>query len=383
MLEGFEDRIRIRIAAQAGRVAQVEVLSTRKVRACRILEGRELSDAVECVPRLFSVCGTAQLLAARTACEQAVGYVPDPGVPARRRVRLLAETLREHCRTVMVDWSALLGETPQVVDFIAVQQALQDLQRHPMQESAREATLQPAVTKLRKAVYEPLVLEALPLADEDRLRAWAGAGRSPAARLFRWVLETGIADFGRSDVEVLPVFGPSDLSAVLSADEDGEFVARPSWQGRVYETGPLARMRHYPLVAELFERYGNGLLTRLAARLVELLELPERIMAELPSLPDTLQDMEPSALDMANGTGVGLAVVEAARGRLVHRVEAVAGKVARYQILAPTEWNFHPDGALVRGLLGARVEDAAIFRRHASLLVAALDPCVGYEVTVQ
>lgn len=383
MLNGLEDRIHIRIAAQRGRVAQVEVLSTRKVQACRILEGRELNDAVDCVPRLFSVCRTAQLLAAQTACEQAVGYIPSSGVRALRNVRLLAETLREHCRTVMVEWPAILDETPRAVDFISVQQALQDLQRHLTPEPAIGATLEAAVTRLRKAVHEPLAMEVFPLADEVGLRAWAEAGRSPAARLFRWALETGIADFGRSDVEVLPVLGPSDLSAVLSADEDGEFIARPSWQGRVYETGPLARMRDYPLVAELFERYGNGLLTRLAGRFVELLELPEHIMPELRNLPGTLQGMEPSALDMADGTGVGLAVVEAARGRLVHRVEAVAGKVARYQILAPTEWNFHPDGALVRGLLGARVEDAAIFRRHASLLVAALDPCVAYEVKVQ
>ncbi len=382
MFKGLEDRIHIRIAAQAGRVAQVEVLSTRKVRASRILAGRELSDAVDCVPRLFSVCRTAQLLAAQTACEQAVGYVPSPGVRLLRRVRLLAETLQEHCRTVMVDWPTMLGETPRAVDFISVHQTLQDLQRHLTQEPAMGATLEAAVTKLRKAVYGPLAMEALPLVDEVRLRAWAEAGCSPAARLFRWVLETGIADFGSSDVEVLPALGPSDLSAVLSADEDGEFVARPSWQGCVHETGPLARMRHYPLVTALFERYGNGLLTRLAARLVELLELPEHIMAELLHLPGALQGIEPSTLDMANGTGIGLGVVEAARGRLVHRVEAVEGKVVRYQILAPTEWNFHPDGALVRGLLDARVEDATVFLRHASLLVAALDPCVAYEVTV-
>ena len=48
--------------------------------------------------------------------------------------------------------------------------------------------------------------------------------------------------------------------------------------------------------------------------------------------------------------GVGLGQVQAARGLLVHRVAIRAGRVADYRILAPTEWNFHPQGAAALGL---------------------------------
>src|SRR5690606_20191461 len=104
-----------------------------------------------------------------------------------------------------------------------------------------------------------------------------------------------------------------------------------------------ARMHDHPLLTgALLARYGNGLLTRLAARLLELLALPQR-MGELLNGPKLEREIRQSGY--GNGTGIGLGVVEAARGRLVHRVEAVDGKVVCFQILAPTEWNFHPEGA--------------------------------------
>jgi Ni,Fe-hydrogenase I large subunit len=77
---------------------------------------------------------------------------------------------------------------------------------------------------------------------------------------------------------------------------------------------------------------------------------------------------------------VGIGVVEAARGRLVHRVEVVASRVTRYQILAPTEWNFHPQGTLVQSLVGMRVEGLDELYRQVRLIVSALDPCVAYEL---
>jgi len=50
-------------------------------------------------------------------------------------------------------------------------------------------------------------------------------------------------------------------------------------------------------------------------------------------------------------------------------------------VLAPTEWNFHPAGPLVRALTGFRPGAdalAAITRR-----AAAFDPCVALRVAVE
>jgi Ni,Fe-hydrogenase I large subunit len=64
----------------------------------------------------------------------------------------------------------------------------------------------------------------------------------------------------------------------------------------------------------------------------------------------------------------------------VHWVRLTEGQVDDYRILAPTEWNFHPDGALAAGLLGLPAD--ADLASLARLLVDAIDPCVESSVEV-
>jgi coenzyme F420-reducing hydrogenase alpha subunit len=91
---------------------------------------------------------------------------------------------------------------------------------------------------------------------------------------------------------------------------------------------------------------------------------------------------EPDPVNGGTHSGVGLAQVEAARGRLVHRVELEHDGVRRYRILAPTEWNFHPAGAAAQGLMHLPAEEPEVLRRLAALLINAVDPCVGYDLRV-
>ena len=59
-----------------------------------------------------------------------------------------------------------------------------------------------------------------------------------------------------------------------------------------------------------------------------------------------------------------------------------SARVARYRIVAPTEWNFHPCGALAAGLRGLPVTNEAQLRRRASWLIGALDPCVAWRLEI-
>ena len=78
----------------------------------------------------------------------------------------------------------------------------------------------------------------------------------------------------------------------------------------------------------------------------------------------------------------GAFAVETARGLLLHRARVHDECVVDYQIVAPTEWNFHPDGALVRGLVGVAAADPAELLRRARLDVHSLDPCVACRVGI-
>ena len=73
--------------------------------------------------------------------------------------------------------------------------------------------------------------------------------------------------------------------------------------------------------------------------------------------------------------------MQTARGMLLHHVRIESGRVAEYWIVAPTEWNFHPQGALT-GLIGLREGNAARLTETAMLFVLSLDPCVEFEIEV-
>jgi hypothetical protein len=224
-------------------------------------------------------------------------------------------------------------------------------------------------TALTAALAQLGVPPPAALADPPSFARWQDRDDGALSRLFRRLGDQ--AAFGRSAFRPLDA-GHDVWVADALVDRGDGFAAAPCLPEGPAETGPLARQRRQALVADLLERHGNGILTRMAARLVELAGLPERIGRALAG----------EALDgwvgvMPRGAGIGHAAVECARGRLHHLV-ALEGDIVRgYTVLAPTEWNFHPEGALVSGLLGQPADGPV------GLLVAALDPCAECTLSVE
>ncbi|MGL6109881.1 MAG: nickel-dependent hydrogenase large subunit, partial [Rubrivivax sp.] len=109
--------------------------------------------------------------------------------------------------------------------------------------------------------------------------------------------------------------------------------------------------------------------------------VPARFVARLRELALLLAGRGGVALGAtALADGSGLAWVENARGLLVHRLRLVQGRTADYRIVAPTEWNFHPDGALPVALRDTPAHDLESLRRRTRVLVDSLDPCVACTV---
>ena len=57
--------------------------------------------------------------------------------------------------------------------------------------------------------------------------------------------------------------------------------------------------------------------------------------------------------------------------------------IADYRIVAPTEWNFHPQGVFVREALATPPMPAADRQRRLRALALALDPCVAVSWQVE
>lgn len=369
------------------RVERVDVASSRLIDASRVLAGRDPAQVLGILPALFSLCGTAQGLAGLAAAEQALGIAAPPAQRMARRVMALVELMAEQAAGMLRDWPDFLDE-------------------HPDAEAIKP--LRPLIVATRKALYPDgdwtspgggrLSPDLRAVADvlqrlggclerlldgpvEERLdsltdfRAWIARGRALPARLLHRLEEDGLSEFGAAAIEWMPERGPADLADRLAGDADGAYRAHPDFDGHPMETGALSRRRAHPLIAALIAEHGTGLTSRFTARLVDMACALREAEDLVQDLPADLGDAPPSRAD-----GAGLGLVDAARGLLVHRMELCEGKVSSSRILAPTEWNFHPDGPLTQGLTGQRADSG--LPRRARLLAAALDPCVPCRVEV-
>ena len=159
------------------------------------------------------------------------------------------------------------------------------------------------------------------------------------------------------------------------------FCKAPRLDGEVFECGALARqvMAGVPLMQALMRRWGSVVATRVLGRLWELMRLPGLMRQWTDQLnPD--EDWNRPYDSHFSGHGLGL--VEAARGGLLHWIEAEQGLIRHYEIIAPTTWNFSPrdasgtPGPLEQALVGLQVGEEAGQAPVVHHVVRSFDPCM-------
>lgn len=345
----------VRMAWDGRRVVDVALESARAVGACRVLHGRTPDEVLAEIPRLFSLCGHAQSVAAEFALAAARGDATDPARQRDCGRRVRWEAAQEGLLRWGMDLPLLLGEAPLAIAWPVLRRAFDGALRDPGPDAGAAAS-----TAADEALARLLGLSP---------RAWldAGAGvpevHSPAAH---WLARIP-ADAGReARCETLPVPPAGDFLALLSARmaQEPSFCGRPEVGGDPRETGPWARC-------------GTGLAAGLRGRaLARLRDVAVSLRR------NEFSDAGDDACGAARAGDVGIGWADTARGLLVHRVELSGGRVRRYDVVAPTEWNFHPQGALYKALCGVVAEGEADLRRQAAAWVWALDPCVAWTLEV-
>lgn len=389
---GLEGRIHIALRPDQ----TVKLHSGRPVLAARVLIGKTPAEALKIIPLLFNVCGTAQSRTALSALHEALASEtkPTPEAEYARDLLVRAETAREILLRLFRDGPALLDLPLPAADVFAYLGGLAQGFKSALFGDAPAFSLnaletdlkpdwiraQPLIDQLRTFLEQHVFgipCEAFTsIADTPALIRWSRAQNTLAGQIIKRIHDADWAAQGDAPNACLPLpdLNLQALAARLNADDAEAFIAAPDWQGECHETGPLARQWNRPLITPLRQAFGVGLLTRQAARLLELAALPKRLTAlrerEIP-LPVRHTHTEP---------GAGIAGVEAARGRLHHFIRVDNGKIRQYRILAPTEWNFHPRGSVARGLSNIHSHTREERTRLAYLVIHAIDPCVAYEL---
>lgn len=152
----------------------------------------------------------------------------------------------------------------------------------------------------------------------------------------------------------------------------------PRLAGLPMETGALARqaVAGHPLARDLVAGEGANVRSRVVARLLEIAVI-------LPEMERWAQQLVPGEPFCAQGElpqeGAGVGLVEAARGSLGHWLRIEGGRIANYQIVSPTTWNFSPrdadgtPGPLEQALVGTPAGEGNLAVQH---VVRSFDPCM-------
>jgi uptake hydrogenase large subunit len=381
-----EGAVSVRLSVVDNAVRQAEVAVRRPIAVARALIGRRPEEAARVIPLLYSLCGTAQGLAAAQACEAALD-LDASGHAVARGLTLDAECADAHGWQAAMEWPQLMGERPDPHGLIALRDTLPTVEEslYPAGDALRPGggDLQPNDAALSHALdriadwFATQVFAGSTPADADELADWAARGATVAARLTARLLAPDLAPHGMIGVAALTERVPSWFAARLAADPG--FSSRPHHDGSPAHTGPLARHADHPLVASVQAAHGVGVVALMAARLADMAELPRRMAAAIRQIGQPASSTKAETETAPPGVGCG--VVETARGTLAHWLRLGAdGRIADYRTVAPTEWNFAPDGPLARGLIGLPGGSDVVAR--AGLLVALLDPCVACAVTV-
>jgi len=331
--------IAITLELAGDRVADVGIAPRRLPALDALLAGRPLAEALVLLPRLFALCSSAHGVAAQTAVDAARGIAVSPAQQRRRHAALLAERLAEQTRGAVT--ALRLLEQPKVAT--ATRRVIGAAALFSATADCAMADLLPAIDQIESA------LEQIGVADLQPVES--AASFSPSGSL--------------------ALAATDDLAVITRLLEGGaRYAAAPDLDGAIAETGPWARAHR--------SAARDTAAARLRARLDELTAMPQ-LLRTLVAGDATVPD---APVGHRLGDNVGAAAVETARGRLYHLVELDGGgRVVRFQSLAPTEWNFHPRGPLARMLHGATLP--ADGRQAVEQLIAAFDPCVGYELAIR
>lgn len=357
----LEGALRVGLRLKAGRIEDVRITSTRPDVAQALLQGRTRTEVQAAVPLLFSICARSQAAACALACGTAAGDAQDGAALASAGATVAAEMVREGAWQALLNWPRWMDEAPD--------SAATDATRAALAFRCDAGPDDAAALHLSQAVFGCSARQWLHIDTWAALRDWAAQGRSAAAR---FIHQLDAAANPGSDPDPVP-FLPAPSAAWLQGlatqafDEPG-FVQRPTLHGGAAETGALARQRDDGLLHMAHQAPARHV-ARQVARLRELaLLLAGR--------------WQPALGALAIAPGCALAWVDNARGLLVHAVQLDGERVQRLRIVAPTEWNFHPRGALVRGLQGSPAANAATARQQATRLINSLDPCVACHVEI-
>lgn len=444
----IHEPLQVDVEIQAGRVVDAWVGGHLFRGFEAMMAGRDVRDAPLFLQRICGICSSAHAVAAAMAMQQACRVVPTPNGQHLINMILAADMVQNHLRhysmLVLFDYVRGPDMAPWVprgqADYRLPKKLNDDILAHaragvgfaarahemlavfgakaPHQQTimatgvTQRATADMILTytailrEIKQYVSDTLLPDVLAIADyyKDYYAIGVGYGNLLSFGMFPapvtgvravpdgvivgrgavqpvdggQIRETVRYSWYRGDREETPAeAGPNEPA--YGKQDAYSWVRAPRYNGLPCECGPLARA----WIGGSWRR-GVSVMDRIVARARETLllcELAEGWAARLVPGAPTLRPFTPPP----QGEGSGL--TDVMRGTLGHWLKYKDGKIERYRVITPTEWNFSPRDALGRrgpveeALVGTPVADAASLV-EVGRVVRSFDPCFTCSVHV-
>ncbi|MCP3392448.1 nickel-dependent hydrogenase large subunit [Bradyrhizobium sp. CCGB12] len=348
-------RLDITVSLVGDTVAAVEILPRVQPPVGRLFAGKPAVSLLHALPRFFSLCAVAHQVAFTSAIEAARGEETRFVTKAHRITQVVAERLTELLRGLFIRHLALdtngSAAMPALIKDISV---LVGRVGYHCGSDRREVTerVAAALAELRISNDDGTLMPGSALA--LRIAALEASALEP-----KWTQQAFLSAV--DDCKI--------IDRLLG--RDARFDHCLDLPGGIPETGPWARQ----MLRDRLSLGRSGPAERLKARIAEIVQLFSWLKAGAHA--ETAEEGVVKSYSLRRGCGA--AAVECARGRLYHAVELDRhGQIARFEFLAPTEWNFHARGPLARNLQGAVLSAKQHQQDAVRAMIASFDPCVAF-----
>ncbi len=385
----IEGEIKISVVARSGQVEAVSITSTRPLHITKLFAGKSIDSVADIMNAIYHLCNTAHRFAFLRLLDESTVIKLSQNEIQAYELLLDLETIREHCFSIASKWSQ---DTDNIVDtnIINLLAILKEISAtlfvntDPLSLADKELqsfnSIDKLILKLEQQLQNLLIGSKnnaeFVFTDMDSFNDWLKVGKSKSVTFLNYLQQHQLNEIGNVEVSHLPDLDLQEVSILLNNDA---YIQRPSYQDTTCETTPYSRQSKHQFIKQLVNVHGNGVLTRAVSQLLEVFELLNKVKRNYRNIESENISYNIQFPVLATSALVQL---EAARGRLVHQLCIENEKIKTYQILAPTEWNFHPEGILNHMIKSLNFTDKEDLISKVRLLVNAIDPCVGYSIEV-
>jgi len=325
-----------------------------------ILKGRDIFDALAINPRVCGICGHSHLIATAKAIEDIVKFKVTKKATLIREITLSCELIQNHIKWLYLVIIPLLNEIGfKKINFFEPLKEIEKINKiiaifggqypHTSYAIAGGVVCDPTYIDIIRAkslldevksFYYSNILE-----DIINFKEFIQT-KGLLKDIFFFLKRKKLQNIGRAHDRFLYFQESKKIIGVREFRADSKYIKESSnidsyaknalYKDRFYEVGPIARMIDKKFIKDLHRRYKDSLFTRIAARVYEIDSLLKKIKNNLEEL-----NLEEDSYREFNRkiSGFGEGIIEAPRGSLIHRIWAKDGKIEKYQIITPTQFN--------------------------------------------